>query len=651
MPWAAHAEEAAALLSGYEQLFDFRLGGSGGGSSVAGEERAVLFDVPAALVTAANEATGNGGSQLGSTSARCNAVVLDTRPVFELGGDGSSADGGAEDCSMRRGSRRSGAPRLPPPQKRAVAFLEPFSVHSGESCTLSASHDGLRILLRPPATARAQAPAAVAGPTDGWGTMLLQHWHFAMVRDGPRNDAYAAAIARAAHRLRPARSRIPSPSGGRPSLAAIDLGAGSGLLSLLLARQIEHARGRAASEGVLGVEIMPGVVDLGRRCVRQNGCAHSIELVRAEGHQLCAQTARQPAAERPCVPLLVAELMDSGGLGEGLLPLAHDALSSGLVAEDAQLLPCRLRVWAFLAELRGSGTALDGAELLGSHAACVVSLDPWLRFHEIKNYASIDLSCAEYTPLSEEVLLFDATLGAPPPPDGVLRLRTLAAGRANAVVWTWEADLDESSPCLSNAPRAPKTHWRQAAHLLTGGPSARPSAGTFLTLRADEPVALGYRAISNGRELRFDLTADAAAIRLATPPRRSRPHAPKYFHTPPAEPPVDDEPTVAAAQASEARRTVRAADGVAARVAEGWRRRRQLRAPMPPPTPVAIDAGWREAMLKATVNAVEQFGLSPRGAGQSVALCEASLEIAANPGRYGVHPADGLQVVRLYYAN
>ena len=47
-----------------------------------------------------------------------------------------------------------------------------------------------------------------------------------------------------------------------------------------------------------------------------------VQLIRAEGHAICAQTARQPPAERPHAALLVAELMDSGGLGEGLLPLA-----------------------------------------------------------------------------------------------------------------------------------------------------------------------------------------------------------------------------------------------------------------------------------------------------------------------------------------
>jgi hypothetical protein len=48
---------------------------------------------------------------------------------------------------------------------------------------------------------------------------------------------------------------------------------------------------------------------------------------------------------------------------------------------------------------------------------------------------------------------------------------------------------------------------------------------------------------------------------------------------------------------------------------------------------------------------MRRYQLSPTGASSSVELCEAALEIAANPGKYGVHPADALQAVRLYYAS
>ena len=79
-----------------------------------------------------------------------------------------------------------------------------------------------------------------------------------------------------------------------------------------------------------------------------------------------------------------------------------------------------------------------------------MSLLPWLRFHETKSYVSIDLPAAEYTPLTPEALLFDATLGAAPPEDRTLKLPTIASGVANAVVWTWEVSgrmRSSSVPC------------------------------------------------------------------------------------------------------------------------------------------------------------------------------------------------------------
>jgi len=450
---------------------------------------------------------------------------------------------------------------------------------------------------------------------------------------------------------------------------------------------------------------MGGVVDLGRRCIRHNGASEMVELIKAEGHQLCARTAALPEHERPHAPLLMAELMDSGALGEGLLPLAYEARVSGLLAPDAQILPCRLRVWAFVAELRACGTALDGCELVASHVGGTrtlhsqqhsqlhsqqqavaarapsisrgspsISLAPWRAYHEMKSYASIDLPSSEYTPLSLEALVLDAELGQPPPADGCLLLAALCAGRANAVIWTWEIDLDETGASLTNAPRAPKTHWRQAAHLLSGH-----------WLSAEQPMALSFRAISNGRELRFELDVRDSNLERASAPLRTRPHAPRFLRSPPAEPRIDVSPT-AGSPAAPTLRSLRSASGLlpgevlpssaaptlcvddprishaeASRGSGGggggrrcqstsWRHRRP-RVLMPPLSPEPVDPEWREAMELATVRVVERFGLSPRGAEHSISLCEAALEIAANPALFGVHPADALQAVRLYYAN
>ena len=639
MPWAAQREEAAVLLSDYVAAFDLELAARG---VELGASRELRLHARADLVEAANRATGDAGGA--PSRCRCNAVLIDTAPRLEA---------------------YDGAPiSQPPPQKRAVLFVEPFVVRAGESYTLHASHDGLRLSVSPPLG----APAAYPGRREGWGRLLLQHWHFAMVRDAPRNDAYAAAIRRAAAGVARRASRTGAP-------AAIDLGSGSGLLALMLAKELRACGGGGG--GVLGVEIVSGVADLGRRCIKHNGAERDVSMVRAEGHALCAQAEATPQAERPNAALLVAELMDSGGLGEGLLPLAHAAVTSGLVGPGAQLLPCRLRVWAFAAELRASGSALDGAELRPSEVGGV-SMGPWLRFHEMKSYSSMDLAAAEYTPLTQEVMLFDAVLGEPPPADRSLSLRVLADGVANAVVWTWEVDLDESGEphaSLSNAPRAPKTHWRQAAHLLVAGGRR---------LRAGDYVGLSYRAITGGRELRFELlpsTPGRDRAPSAAPPERTRPHGPRFTQPVPAEPPASLEATTTSSTPAQAHaRTEQAAShrGGATR-ATAWRlstsargagpahsgtrscsrsveahayRARKPRAAEPLlGAHIAIDGQWKAAMERATRNAVHEFGLSPGGALRSVALCDAAMELAAHPSRYGVHPADALQGLRLYYAS
>jgi len=116
--------------------------------------------------------------------------------------------------------------------------------------------------------------------------------------------------------------------------------------------------------------------------------------------------------------------MDSGGLGEAMLPLAARAVRDGLVRPDAAFVPRRLRVWAMGVELRRCGTALDGCELLPSRL-CGVDLSPWLSYRQQASYSSIDLRepGTEYTPLTQEWCVLEASLGDPPPEGHVAELQ------------------------------------------------------------------------------------------------------------------------------------------------------------------------------------------------------------------------------------
>ena len=614
--WAPHREEAASLLTDFaNHLFTFELQRADDANENGRNE--VAFAVDANLVAAANSSCGGEG---GREWSRCNAAVLDVTPDF-----GAAANVG----------------RLPAPQKRAVHFLEPFIVRANSTVDLLARHDSDRISITPPAGAK----LAPYGAAEGWGTLLLQHWHFAMVRDAPRNDAYAAAISRAASAIV---SRPPSAQTTEQPMSAIDMGSGSGLLSLMLARSMRKARGGDHAP-IMGVECVKGVAELGNKVVDHNGFGGAVMIVPSEGHALMAQATRAPPGARPNAPLLIAELMDSGGLGEGLLPLAYEAKQSGLIRPDAQLLPCRLRVWVFVAELSACGTALDSGELVPSSLRGV-RLDPWMAFREMSSYASVDLSSAQYTPLTDEVRLFEHTLGEVPPADAALKLAACTDGVANAVIWTWEVDLDDSglpSAHLSTGPRAPRTHWRQSAQLL--------SEEQTLALQTGQSIALSFKQLRAGRELKFEVSGNERSVRQASLPNCTRPHAPKWLQHPPTEPRADHSLDTAAAPAplEEARilRTGgRVCGGGVSRRAECSAhrvRRPRLRTPQ---QRVPIDQEWKAEMKAATAIDVNAIGLGPRGAAHSGRLSGAALEIAASPGRYGVHPLDGLQAVRMYYA-
>lgn len=72
-----------------------------------------------------------------------------------------------------------------------------------------------------------------------------------------------------------------------------------------------------------GVEIIRSLSTLAQQIVACNGQANRVDVVRAPMEVLCEQQRlRPPALRRPPTPVFVAELMDTGGLGEGLLGLA-----------------------------------------------------------------------------------------------------------------------------------------------------------------------------------------------------------------------------------------------------------------------------------------------------------------------------------------
>ena len=366
MPMAAEREEGGTLLTRFVAAFCFDLHGAARGKTAGAAATAataptreceVVFDLTAGALA--------GPSATGAATVRCNGLVLDVEPTF-FGADDAAPTFGAEGGDGTGGAGGASS-SIAAPQKRAVIFFPPLNSRLANG---AGSHPPRRHVSAWSRAARAARRV---------GARLARHWRFAMLADAPRNDAYAAAIERAVarlHRHTPSSSAAAAPQKVRrerkgttagaaatgaaaPTLRGVDLGSGSGLLSLMLARALVAAEGRPPDVAVLGVESVPGVAQLSEVCIAQTA-AHGWCPSRRRRATRSARASRRfrRRSARGAAP--VAELMDSGGLGEGLLPLAHHAVASGLAACDAQLIPCRLRVWATV-ELHACGTALDAA--------------------------------------------------------------------------------------------------------------------------------------------------------------------------------------------------------------------------------------------------------------------------------------------------
>ena len=146
--------------------------------------------------------------------------------------------------------------------------------------------------------------------------------HTDMLNDAERNRRYHRALARVLARQPLDRRRV------------IDIGAGTGLLAMLAARQ--------GASSVVACELDGAMSAIAIECQAANGLADVVEW-----HAVPSQALDLPPDR--LADVLVTETFDSELLGEGVLPLLRDALGR-LVSPHAIVIPARARVWGQLFE-------------------------------------------------------------------------------------------------------------------------------------------------------------------------------------------------------------------------------------------------------------------------------------------------------------
>jgi len=146
---------------------------------------------------------------------------------------------------------------------------------------------------------------------------LIPAWHFAMMHDRKRNDAYEAAIGRAVSKKR-----------------VLEIGAGAGLLAMMAAR--------AGAASVTTCEAVGVIAECARSIVAENNLAGRVSVVAKRSTELVIGRDMPAKAE-----VLITETFSSNLLDEGVLSsieYAHDHL----LVDKAQIIPAAASAMGFL---------------------------------------------------------------------------------------------------------------------------------------------------------------------------------------------------------------------------------------------------------------------------------------------------------------
>jgi predicted O-methyltransferase YrrM len=153
-------------------------------------------------------------------------------------------------------------------------------------------------------------------------TTGVPDWHFAIVRDQARNDAFDAALRRAVF----------------PGCRVLEIGAGTGLLAMMAAR--------AGAGSVVTCESEPAVAMVAQRVIARNGYADRVRVVAK--HSTGLDVAQDLGGR---ADVLVAEIVSNDMLTEQALPALEHAIAH-LVVPGGAVIPARGCVRIALAEDR-----------------------------------------------------------------------------------------------------------------------------------------------------------------------------------------------------------------------------------------------------------------------------------------------------------
>lgn len=327
---------------------------------------------------------------------------------------------------------------------------------------------------------------------------ILRHfrtkmWILPMLNDLHRNALYESSIRSACSLLvTKQKEKILQENGNtkRP-LKVLDIGSGTGLLAMLSSKALRDMTGK--DPDVISVEMASAMVRLASKTVAENNLSSSIKIT--EGHS-CDEKFK-PYQDGDKAVMCTSELLETGLLGEGIIPALRDAWERHL-AEDAIVVPQKARVYAQVLEgkqlihsFRGPRHEMSqklhlaigssGKPFLGGngngvrlpfHADILFNDDETSEFH-LGRAPADEMGAEKVRTLSSPQLVLDFDFRSKetiPPSTGrevALEIMASDTGVAHGVLFWWELDLWEGQTYSTEVGKAPwQDHWQQCLYIF-----------------------------------------------------------------------------------------------------------------------------------------------------------------------------------------
>jgi type II protein arginine methyltransferase len=263
------------------------------------------------------------------------------------------------------------------------------------------------------------------------GAEQVPFWHIPMMNDTRRNDAFEAAIKVAVEKT-------------GPGARVLDIGTGSGLLSMMAAR--------AGAQTVTACEIVPIIADMAKQIVAQNGYADRVTV-----HAKLSTALSVGAELEAPADILVSEILSSDLLTENVLETFEDA-HARLLKKDATIIPRAASAIGCLVE----SDILAGYVFVDQVSGFNLSRFGAFAAQKLPIHGTM----TDWRRLSDDVELLRVDLTAKRHDSGLTRLSipVLADGVASGIVQWMHVDLAEGISFDNHPDGYTDGGWLQVLH-------------------------------------------------------------------------------------------------------------------------------------------------------------------------------------------